>query len=284
MKNIKKVLLKTAVSLVLTAVIALSSLNIGIKGAETKTVKGLQPQIMYADGEYVYFCHPGNGCIYKTNFVNSDSWRLAINPGPVYGFTSLVVKGKYIYAEASLADGSDGHEVGARLYRMTLDGKKKKVIIDRYWGGFTIAGSRIYYNDIEGGYDYDGEKGAARSVKLNGTDVQSAEGIKVKASKSSAAFAGSWSSKKVLKASSGGYKYTVKKGHLSVSCNGEDIYVIDKTTNPDEIITGIVVHKDKCVIIENNKNPDDGLTYEYLYFIGEPSGKNFYLASYLPGD
>lgn len=291
MKIFKKSI-RAAWIVALTLFTMLGVLKLNEYRAEAKTVEGLKSCIMYSAGDKIYYCDPSDGAIKRLDISTGDISTIAKNPGPVYGFTSLVVKDKYIYAEADLAEGSYSPVTGSRLYRISLDGKKKKVLIDKFWGGFTVTDSRIYYNEIKGGNNFDGKKGAAKSIKLNGKSKKSAKKVTVNASKDSASSKGQYGSDPI-NVSSDGHWFTVTKDHDKIygdevliysTADDEDIASKDRASEYEGIHM-IAAHKQHFMALVSYRNRE-GYSYEKLIYSSTDPEEEFIhtLVRYLPGD
>ena len=138
-------------------VILLSNLIFGINGItfvpakEVSSVKSIDKKIVLensgsavSDGKYIYYSYQGDGKrmdIIKLDPKTLKSKSIAKHTGN--GFTNLSIKGNYIYA---VWDKANGYGVGNEepyIYRISKDGKKKKMLAAGE--NPIIVGDKIYY-------------------------------------------------------------------------------------------------------------------------------------------
>jgi len=237
----------------------------GPADAHAGTVKAVEAGRVFKAGKIVYYTHPQYGYIYAYNTKTKKNKKLRGSEGTDWGYTSLIVKGKYIYALLDKSVGSDGGTVDAEIDRISLDGKSRRVLADHTWFGFSMAGSKIYYSKMTGGSNYDGREGAAMCMKLNGKGKKSAAGAVLKRKSSSALRLSAYGT---VSGSAGKYKYSLQnKGKLLkrgsrklYECKGADWlpYIQEITAHGTAVIAGCAYLKANgqvwCKLIYMDKN------------------------------
>ena len=151
MKRIKRImgLMAVAMLLLLAAPIC-----------QAKTIKGITAHGIYSKGNTIYYTEP-YGAIYKYTPKTRKAKKIRGAEGTTFGYSKLIVKGKYIYASLCRAGGTGDEDFPYDIYRISKNGKNRKRIAKKTTGDFVIAGKKIFYQREK--------DGAWFSSKLNGT-------------------------------------------------------------------------------------------------------------------
>ena len=249
----------------------------GPSAAQAKTVKAVEAGKIYKVGKTVYYTHPQYGYIYAYNTKTKKKKKLRGNEGTDWGYTSLIVKGKYIYALLNKSVGSDGGTVDAEIDRISLNGKSRKKLADHTWFGFSMKGSKIYYSKLSGGSNYDGREGAAMCMMLNGKNKKSAAGTVLKRKSSSALQLSAYGT---TSGSVGKYKYSIVNGGKLLKRGSKKLYQC-KGTDWIPYVQGIDAHGD-AVIAKYSYKKSNGMIYCKLVYMDKNGKHKKTLSDYMP--
>lgn len=250
--------------------------------AQAKKVEVISAQSIYRSGNVLYYTHPQNGFIYAYNIKTKKNTKLRDNEGTMWGYAKLIVKGKYIYALLDKSVGSDGGVVDAEIDRISIDGKKRKTLVDHTWNNLSLAGKKIIYNKLIGGNNFNDKMGEQMSMSLNGKNIKSAKNMSLVVKKSSASLGDSYN-KEDQNFSTGKYSYSISSDAKVLKRSGKTIY---KCSGSDWIpyIQYVNVHKDSVVLVysyEKKKGSDSVFRNKLIYM--DANGKNRKtLSEYMP--
>ena len=244
--NIMSVIRKGCIAVfVLTMMVIIGNVSV----AQAKKTDAITAQSFYRSGNILYYTHPQSGFIYSYNIKTEKTKKIRENEGTIFGYTKLIVKGKYIYALLDKSLGSDGEVVDAEIDRISIDGKKRKTLADHTWNNLSIAGKKLIYNKLVGGKNYDAKMGAQMSMSLNGKNIKSAKNITVVSDKNSPNY-GYNNDVENITFSTGKYNYSISDDSKELKRDGKTIY---KCSGSDWIpyIQSAYVHGKSVVVIHS---------------------------------
>ena len=249
----------------------------GPSAVQAKTVKAVEAGSVYKVGSIVYYVHPQYGYICAYNTKTKKNTRLRGNEGTDWGYTRLIVKGKYIYALLDKSVGSDGGTMDAEIDRISLNGKSRKTLANHTWFSFSMAGSKIYYSQMTGGSNYDGREGAAMCMKLNGKGKASAAGITLAKHASSALTISAYGTSS---GSTGKYSYSIAEKGKILKRGSRTLFKC-KGTDWIPYIQSVDAHGD-AVLAKYSYRKSNGMVYCRLIYMDRNGKNRKVLSDYMP--